>query len=99
MQRPFFDNKNSIWKILGLKMQMVKTCSSATSKQENFHFWKILTSRFLVEFQSFMFGQILANLGNFGHFWAEKALYVNEKRVMENKAVVWTFEKYACHNP
>jgi hypothetical protein len=35
-----------------------------------------------------MFGQILANLGNFGHFWAEKALYVNEKRVMENKAVV-----------
>jgi hypothetical protein len=27
-------------------------------------------------------------LGNFGHFWAEKALYVNEKRVMENKAVV-----------
>jgi hypothetical protein len=26
-----------------------------------------------VEFQSFVFGQILANLGNFGQFWADFA--------------------------
>jgi hypothetical protein len=30
-------------------------------------------SRFLVEFQSFVFGQILANFGSFGQFWAEFA--------------------------
>jgi hypothetical protein len=28
IQRPFFDNKNSIRKILGLKIQTVETCSS-----------------------------------------------------------------------
>jgi succinate-acetate transporter protein len=27
----------------------------------------------LVEFQSFVFGQILANFGSFGQFWAEFA--------------------------
>jgi hypothetical protein len=31
IQRPFFDNKNSIWKILGLKIRLVKTCSSVPS--------------------------------------------------------------------
>jgi hypothetical protein len=30
-----------------------------------------LKSRFLAEFQSFIFGQILANLGSFGQFWAD----------------------------
>jgi hypothetical protein len=29
IQRPFFDNKNSIWKILGLNIRMMETCSSA----------------------------------------------------------------------
>jgi hypothetical protein len=66
IQRPFFDNKNSIWKILGLKIQTMKTCSSASSIHRNFYFWNILRSRFLVEFQSFVFGQIWAVLGNFG---------------------------------
>jgi hypothetical protein len=73
IQRPFFDNKISIWKILGLKIRTVKTCSSAFSTRTNFYFWKILKSRFLVEFQSFIFGQILANLGSFGQFWADFA--------------------------
>jgi hypothetical protein len=73
IQRPFFNNKNSIWKILGLKIQTVETCSSASSIHRNFYFWKKLKSRFLVEFQSFVFGQILAVLGSFGQFWAEFA--------------------------
>jgi hypothetical protein len=73
IQRPFFDNKNSIWKILGLKIRTVKTCSSASSTRTNFYLKKILKSRFLVEFQSFIFGQILANLGSFGQFWADFA--------------------------
>jgi hypothetical protein len=64
---------NSIWKILGLKIRTVKTCSSASSTRANFYFWKILKSRFLVEFQNFIFGQILANLGSFGQFWADFA--------------------------
>jgi hypothetical protein len=34
-----------------------------------FIFEKLLKSRFLVEFQSFIFGQILANFGSFGQFW------------------------------
>jgi hypothetical protein len=32
---------------------------------------KNTNSLLLVEFQSFIFGQILANLGNFGQFWAD----------------------------
>jgi hypothetical protein len=63
IQRPFFDNKNSIWKILGLKIQTVETCSSASFIHRNFYFWKTLKSRFLVVFQSFVFRQILAVLG------------------------------------
>jgi hypothetical protein len=31
----------------------------------NIHFWKTLKSQFLVVFQSFIFGQILANFGSF----------------------------------
>jgi hypothetical protein len=38
IQRPFFDNKNSICKILGLKIQMVETCSSASFTRTNFYF-------------------------------------------------------------
>jgi hypothetical protein len=71
IQRPFFDNKNSIWKILGLKIKTVETCSSASSTHRNFYFWKTLKSRFLAEFQSFIFGQILAVLGSFGQIWAD----------------------------
>jgi hypothetical protein len=49
---------------------MVKTCSSASSTCRNYFFRKTLKYQFLVEFQSFVFGQILANFGNFGQFWA-----------------------------
>jgi hypothetical protein len=73
IQRPFFDNKNSIWKILGLKTQTVETCSSASSIHRNFYFWKTLKSRFLVVFQSFVFRQISAYFDSFGHFWGEFA--------------------------
>jgi hypothetical protein len=66
LQRPFFDNKNSIWKILGLKIQLMETCSSASSTCRNFYFWETLKSQFLVVFQSFIFGQILAVLARFG---------------------------------
>jgi hypothetical protein len=73
IQRPFFDNKNSIWKFLGLKIQTKETCSSTPSTHRNIFFWKILNYQFLAEFQSFIFGQILANFGNFGQFWADFA--------------------------
>jgi hypothetical protein len=73
IQRPFFDNKNSIWTILGLKIQTMETCSSAPSTRINFYFWKILKSRFLAKFQSFIFVQILADFGSFGQFWADFA--------------------------
>jgi hypothetical protein len=36
----------------------------------NFYFRKTLKSRILVEFQSFVFRQIWADLGRFGQFWA-----------------------------
>ena len=75
IQRPFFDNKNSIWNILGLKIQTVETCSSGTSIHWFFYFWKTLKSRFLVEFQSFAFRQIWADFGSFGQFWAEIAAF------------------------
>jgi hypothetical protein len=63
IQRPFFDNKNSIRKILGLKIRTVEICSSASSIHRIFYFLKTLKSRFLVEFQSFLYRQ----------FWAEFA--------------------------
>ena len=65
IQRPFFENKISIWKILGFKVQMVETCSSTSSTCRNFYFWKTPKSRFLVVFQSFIFGQILEVLDRF----------------------------------
>jgi hypothetical protein len=85
MQRPFFENKNSIWNILGLKIQTVETCSSASSIHRNFYFWKTLKSRFLVEFQSFIFRQFLADFGSFGQFWAEIAAFT----VAESLPKVW----------
>jgi hypothetical protein len=69
IQRPFFDNKNTIWKVLGLKIQMVETCSCTSSIHRNFYFWKTLKSRFLVVFQSFIFRQIWADMGSFGQFY------------------------------
>jgi hypothetical protein len=63
--------QNSIWKILGLKIQTVETCSCASSTHRYFYLKKTLKSRFLAEFQSFIFGQILAIFGSFGQFWAD----------------------------
>jgi hypothetical protein len=60
---PFVDNKNRIWKILGLKVQMVETSYSASSTSTNFFFGEMLKSQILVVFQSFVLGQILAILG------------------------------------
>jgi hypothetical protein len=73
IQRPFIDNKNSIWKILGLKIQIVEIYSSASSTRRNFYFWKKLKSRFLVAFQSFVFGQ----------FWAELAALAVDDCILE----------------
>jgi hypothetical protein len=70
IERPFFDNKKDIYKILGLKIRMVKTCSSASSTRTMFFFCKktkILifggTSKFLH----------WADFCNFWQFWAEFA--------------------------
>jgi hypothetical protein len=85
IQRPFFDNKNSIWKILGLKIKTTETCSSASSIHRNFYLWKTLKSRFLVEFQSFVFGPIWADFGSFGQFRVEFAALT----VAESLPEVW----------
>jgi hypothetical protein len=53
IQRPFLDNKNSIWKILGLKIRIVETWSSASSTHRNSYFWKTPKSEFLVIFWQF----------------------------------------------
>jgi hypothetical protein len=53
---------------LGLKIQTIETCFSALSTSRNFYFWKTLKSQFMVEFQTFIFMQILANFGSFGQF-------------------------------
>jgi hypothetical protein len=71
-----FWHKNSIWKILGLKLQMVETCSSASSTRRNFYFWKTLKSQFLVVFQSFVFAPILAIFGSFGQFWVNYPAFI-----------------------
>jgi hypothetical protein len=65
IQRLFFDNKNSIWKVLGLKIQTVETWSSASSTCRNIYFWKTLKSQLLVVFQIFIFGQIWADFPAF----------------------------------
>jgi hypothetical protein len=44
----------------------VETCYSASSIIRNFYLKKILRSRFLVEFQSFVFGQFWADFCSFG---------------------------------
>jgi hypothetical protein len=63
IEMPFFDNKNSIWKILQLKIQMAETCFSASSK------------RTIFIFKISIFGGILklyhwADVCNFWQFWA-----------------------------
>jgi hypothetical protein len=51
IQRPFFDNKKGLQKIVVLKIQIVKTCFGASSTYMIF-FGKKLKSKVLVVFQS-----------------------------------------------
>jgi hypothetical protein len=68
-----------------LKIQTVETCSSSSSIKRNFYLKKILKSRFLVGFQSFVFGQFWADFGSFGQVWAEIAAL----RVADSLPKVW----------
>jgi hypothetical protein len=68
IQRPFFDNKNSILKILGLKIQTVEIYSSASSTRTNFYFWRKTKISIFGGISKFR-GQILAVLGSFGMHW------------------------------
>jgi hypothetical protein len=77
IQRPFFDNKKSIQKIVLLKFQMVRTCFSASSTYKIFFFEKKVKisifggiSKF---FKLIVFGHILPNFGSFGLLWADSA--------------------------
>jgi hypothetical protein len=94
IQRPFFDNKNSIWKIIGLKIQMAETCSSASSTCRNFYFWKTLKSQFLVVFQSFSFGKIWADLGRFGQILLHRQWLTACPNFSWNLKNLITFELY-----
>jgi hypothetical protein len=59
-QRPFFDIKNGILKILVLKIQMMCTCFGAPSTHGSFIFEEKPKSQFLIEFWQFW-----AVIGNF----------------------------------
>src|SRR5665811_1611976 len=63
IQRPFFDNKNSICKILGLKIRTVKTCSSASSTRTNVFFLKNIKISIFGGISKF---HLWAVLGSFG---------------------------------
>jgi hypothetical protein len=93
IQRPFFENKNGIWKILGLKIQTVEICSSASSTHRNFYFWKTLKSWFLVVFQSFIFGQILANFGSFGQ------IFMHSQWLRAGPNLGWNLQKPITFQP
>jgi hypothetical protein len=74
IERPFFDNKKGIQKIVVLKIQMVSTCFGAFSTYIIFFFLKKLKisifggiSKFL---KQIIFGWILTKFGSFGQFWA-----------------------------
>jgi hypothetical protein len=51
-QKPFFDNRKDISKILVLKIQTVSVCIGASSTHRLLVSWKISKSQFLVVFQS-----------------------------------------------
>jgi hypothetical protein len=65
IQRSFFDNKSSIRKILGFKIQMVETCSSASSTHRFLLFLKNTKISIFGDISKFLklivFGQISAN--------------------------------------
>jgi hypothetical protein len=61
----FLTIKIAYEKFLDWKSERWKHALVAPSTRRIF-FWKKLKSRFLAKFQSFIFGQILANFGSFG---------------------------------
>jgi hypothetical protein len=73
LQRPLFDNKKGIHKIVVLKIQMMETCFGASSTYRVFFKIKIKlkypifggNSSFL---KLIVFGQILTKFGSFGLF-------------------------------
>jgi hypothetical protein len=69
IQRPFFDNKKDIYKILGLKIQTVKTCSSASSTRKFFS-WKKTKISIFGGISKFLHW---ADFCKFWQFWAEFA--------------------------
>jgi hypothetical protein len=79
LQRPIFDCKEGIQKIVVLKIQAVGTCFGASSTYRIFKKKKELKSQFLVVFHCsstlklIVFGQILTEFGCFGLFWANLA--------------------------
>ena len=82
IQRPFFDSKNSTWKILGLKIRIVETYSSVPSTHRFFFGGntKILISGGISKCHLWTdfgrFGRFRAVLGNLGKFWANFATLI-----------------------
>jgi hypothetical protein len=66
IQRPFYDNKNSIWKILGLKIRIVWTCSTVSSTRTTFYFFKHQNLDFWWYFK-------VSSLNRFWQFWSDFA--------------------------
>jgi hypothetical protein len=71
IQRPFFNNKKGIQKIVVLKIQMASTCFGQSSTYRNLFFLKKIKisifggiSKF---FKLIVFWQILTKSSNFGH--------------------------------
>jgi hypothetical protein len=78
----FLDWKSERWKHVLVPPLHVQICI----------FEKILKSRFLVEFQSFIFGQILANLGSFGQIFASLTVADSMPQLGWNLKNLITFE-------
>ena len=78
IQRPFFDNKKGIQKIVVLKIQTVRTCFGASSTYRIFFFLKKVKISIFGGISKFLklivFGQNLTKFGNFGQFWADLAV-------------------------
>jgi hypothetical protein len=73
-QRSFFDNRKDIPEIIVLKIQTVSICIRASSTHRLLAFKNIKIWIFggISKFPKLIvFGQILANFGNFGWFWAD----------------------------
>ena len=67
IQKPIFDNKKNIWKILVLKIQTAGTCSSASFIHRTFYFWETLKSlNFWWYFKVPQANCLMVNFGRFG---------------------------------